>query len=325
MKIRVSLIAAAFAVASLLGPSAMSAEVTIKALSFLPKRFAVMAGARNWSDDVNKVFKGELQINYLGGSEIIGRFDQPEAVRSGTLDMGFFAGADLQDTAPEAQALVLSKLDPTGERKSGFYDHLDAIFQRQLNSKYIGRLHSAPFYFWLNQKPTSLADLKGKKLRTGSLYDRLMRHYGAIPVTMNAPEVFTALERGVVDGLGWTNVGPRILGWTKKTKYALDIPFFPASNLIVLMNLDKWNAFGPDLQKRVMNHMVAFEPKVVEHFRKEHDQEWIELEKIGVERVKVSAAETSEFLRVAYALEWAALKKRVGQDGTDKLRRLTGN
>ena len=52
-----------------------------------------------------------------------------------------------------------------------------------MNTKLLGRVQMSAFYLWLNKKPNTLADLKGLKMRTASLYDRLMRHYG-IPVAM---------------------------------------------------------------------------------------------------------------------------------------------
>ncbi len=39
-------------------------------------------------------------------------------------------------------------------------------------------------------------------------------------------EVYTALERGVVDGYGWPITGIFDLGWHEKTKYRVDPGFY---------------------------------------------------------------------------------------------------
>jgi TRAP-type mannitol/chloroaromatic compound transport system substrate-binding protein len=41
-------------------------------------------------------------------------------------------------------------------------------------------------------------------------------------------EVYTALERGVVDGYGWPTAGIFDLGWHEKTKFRVDPGFYTA-------------------------------------------------------------------------------------------------
>ena len=115
--------------------------------------------------------------------------------------------------------------------------------------RYIGRVQYGDFYLWVKKKPKTLADLKGLKMRTGSLYDKFMRKLGMVPVNINAPETYTALEQGTVDGLGWPVFGVKKLGWARQVKYVIDLPFYGASNVIALMNLKKWKALPPDVQK----------------------------------------------------------------------------
>ena len=315
----------AVAVAAMLNLGPALAETKMKAVAFIPKTHPVMWGSRAWTDEVNAGMKGDLQINYVGGPEIVPRFEQHEAVKNGVLDMAFMVGSDLQDRVPEAQGMVLSRFSPTQERESGFFDHLDGLLQERMNTKLLGRVQMSAFYLWMNKKANTLADLKGLKMRTASLYDRLMRHYGMIPVTMNSPEVFTALERGVVDGFGWPNTGVVKLGWAKHVKYAIDLPFFEWSNLYVGMNLDKWKGLSPATQKKLMDITIAFEPKMVAYYRGLEAKEWKALDKAGVQRIKFSNAENKEYLDTAYGLEWAALAKKIGQGPVDKLKKLTGN
>ena len=52
-------------------------------------------------------------------------------------------------------------------------------------------------------------------------------------------EVYTALERGVVDGYGWPTIGIFDLGWEKVTKVRFE-PGFYAVDINVLVNLNTW-------------------------------------------------------------------------------------
>lgn len=303
--------------------SAGAQQVTMRAVSLFPKNHPVLAQANVWVDIINDRLKGRLKINYVGGPEVIGRFQQMNAVRTGVIDIGLVVTADLQDELPEVSAFTLSKIGPDAERESGFYD-LMVNSIRKMNARYIGRIQYGPFYLWTKKKPEKLADLSGLKMRTGALYDKMMRELGMVPVTINQPEVYTALEQGTVDGLGWPVFGVRSIGWTRHIKYAINLPFFSPSNMIAVMNLDRWNKLPADLQKDIVALTAEFEPKMVKYFRDEEEKEWKELDKL-VTRVKFSDAENKKYLDTAYNVEWAAIAKRVPPELVTRLRALTGN
>jgi TRAP-type transport system periplasmic protein len=220
--------------------------------------------------------------------------------------------------------LPLSRLTPMEERKSGYFDYIIAAHQK-LNVQYLGRVHAGAFYLWVKREPKSLADLKGLKMRTGSLYDRFMQALGMVPVNVNAPETYTALESGLVDGFGWPVIGPRQQGWIKKASYVIDLPFFGASNVVILMNGERWQSLKPEVQKKLADVTAASEPKMLKHFTDVDNAEWAELTKAGVKRVKFSPAENKQYLDTAYAVEWKYLEGKLSPDELAKLRRLSGN
>lgn len=316
--------ALAFIVATAWSAATASAEVTWKAISFIPKNHPVMWGANAWVNDVNPALKGELQLNYVGGPEVVPRYQQIEALRNKVVDVVFAAAADYPDQIPAAATFPLSKLTPTEERKSGYFDYMVEA-HKKLNARYLGRVHTGAFYLWVKREPKSLADLKGLKMRTGSLYDRFMQELGMVPVNVNAPETYTALESGLVDGFGWPTVGPRQQGWIKKASQVIDLPFFGASNVVILANVERWQALKPEVQKKLLEIAAASEPKMVKHFADLDNTEWAELAKAGVKRVKFSPAENKLYLDTAYAVEWKYLEAKLGKDELAKLRRMSGN
>src|SRR5436190_6806110 len=308
---------------ALVWPALGSAAETMRAISFIPKNDPVLAMANAWVAEVNAKLGSQLRINYVGGPEVIGRFQQVEALRTGVIDVIFVPSGDYQDQMPTSQTFVLSKLTPSEERKSGFYDFMVEEHAKKINARYIGRVQVSPFYLWTKKEPKSLADLRGLKMRSGVLYDRLMREFGMVPVTINAPEVYTALQSGIVDGFGWPVTGPLKRGWLDTTKYVIDLPFYPASNVVALMNLDKWKALPKETQDALTKLTADFEPTMVKHFNDEQDNEW---KAIGskVTKVKFSDAENKLYLDTAYNVEWKALQDRA-PDVVAKLRAVTGN
>jgi TRAP-type C4-dicarboxylate transport system substrate-binding protein len=303
--------------------SAANAQSTLKAISFIPKNDPVLAMANTWVSEVNSKLSGKVRINYVGGPEVITRFQQPEALRTGVVDILFTPSGDYQDQVPTSPAFVLSKISPSEERKSGFHDFMVEEHAKRLNTRYLGRVQISPFYLWTKKEPKSLADLGGLKMRSGVLYDRLMREFGMVPVTINAPEVYTALQSGIVDGFGWPVTGPLKRGWLESTKYVVDLPFYPASNVVALMNLDKWKALPKETQDALSALTAEFETRMVKHFDDENEAEW---KAIGskVTKVKFSDAENKRYLQAAYDVEWKALQDRA-PDAVAKLRTMTGN
>jgi TRAP-type transport system periplasmic protein len=296
---------------------------TLRAISFIPKNDPVLAMANAWVSEVNSKLSGQLRINYVGGPEVITRFQQPEALRTGVVDIIIPPAGDYQDQVPVALAFVLSKLSPSEERKSGFYDYMVEEHAKRLNARYLGRIQISPFYLWTKKEPKSLADLNGLKMRSGVLYDRMMREFGMVPVTINAPEVYTALQSGIVDGFGWPVTGPLKRGWLDTVKYVIDLPFYSASNVVVLMNLDRWKALPQPTQDALIKLTADFEPRMAKHFDDENEKEW---KAIGdkVKKVQFAADENKRYLDVAYDVEWKALQERA-PDAVGKLRALSGN
>jgi TRAP-type C4-dicarboxylate transport system substrate-binding protein len=307
----------------LLWPVAGSAAETMRAISFIPKNDPVLAMANAWVTEVNAKLGSQLRINYVGGPEVIGRFQQVEALRTGVIDVIFVPTGDYQDQMPASQAFVLSKLTPGEERKSGFYDFMVEQHAAKINARYIGRVQVSPFYLWTKKEPKSLADLRGLKMRSGVLYDKFMNELGMAAITINAPEVYTALNSGVVDGFGWPVTGPLKRGWLETVKYVIDLPFFWPSNVVALMNLDKWNAL-PQATRDVLIALTAeFEPRMTRHFDDENEHEWKEIGS-KVSKVKFSPAENEKYLQTAYDVEWKALEARA-PDLIAKLRSISGN
>jgi TRAP-type C4-dicarboxylate transport system substrate-binding protein len=311
------------AAATVLALAGTADAQTLRAISFIPKNDPVLAMANAWVSEVNKQLSGQVRINYVGGPEVITRFQQAEALRTGVVDMIFSPAGDYQDQMPVAPAFVLSKLSPSDERKSGFYDFMVEEHAKRINARYLGRIQISPFYLWAKKEPKALADLNGLKMRSGVLYDRMMRQFGMVPVTINAPEVYTALQSGIVDGFGWPVTGPLKRGWLDTVKYVIDLPFFGASNVVIVMNLDKWKALPPATQDALTKLTADFEPRMVKHFDDENETEW---KAIGdkVKKVKFSADENKRYLDAAYEVEWKALQDRA-PEMVAKLRSLTGN
>jgi TRAP-type C4-dicarboxylate transport system substrate-binding protein len=304
--------------------TAIAKEKELKAVCFLPSNHPYVDMAKVWVKRVNDACKGELKINFVGGPEVIPGLEQIEALKIGVVQVTFNVTAYYQARMPEGGAFILSKLTPWEERKpGGLYDFFVEAHKKKVNAMYLGQWIYGSFYLWVKDPVKTPADLKGRKLRTTALYDRFMKELGAVPVTINIPEVYTALKRGTVDGAGWPIIGARGFGWTEVVKYVIDHPFF-GMNSTILMNLDVWNSLTPSLQAKISEATAWFEPYMVGYLDSLRNSEWKELEKAGVKKIHFSPADAKRYVDTAYEVEWGALEKKV-PDLVPTLKKITGN
>ncbi|MBW2027628.1 MAG: TRAP transporter substrate-binding protein DctP [Deltaproteobacteria bacterium] len=312
------------ALCATLASPVLAGPKTLKAVSFLPKNHPLCAMIHVWVNRVNEQCKDAVKIDWVGGPEVIPGFDQAEALQNNTVQLIFNPAAYYAPLLPEGNAFQLSKLSMAEERKpGGFYDFMVERHKR-IGMMFLGTWLYDPFYLRINRPVKKLDDLRGVKMRTAALYDRFMKKIGIIPVTVKFGETYTALERGLVDGFGWSTLGPADWGWLKYCKYIIDIPFYTRQNTLILMNLDVWNGLDKMTQQMIKDITVKFEPEMVAYFKKKIMEEWKRYDQMGIIRIKFSPEDTNRFLDAAYSAEWEDLEKKV-PDLVRTLKRLTGN
>ena len=169
-----------------------------------------------------------------------------------------------------------------------------------------------------------MKDLRGMKIRSTNHFDRFLKEMGVVPVTFMPSDVYTAIERGSVDGFGWPLLGPRELGWTDKCKYIIDHAFHAPSNGVMLMNLDAWNKLPKDAQAKMMAITSKWEQDMVSYFQKKDEEEWKELDKVGVKRIHLPPNEAKDYIDTIYRVDWDILMEKV-PDLVPELKRVTGN
>lgn len=105
-------------------------------------------------------------------------------------------------------------------------------------------------------KVTKLQDLKGMKIRTfAGAAQQTLQALGATPIAIPGAEIYTALDRGTVDG-ALTNQGSFIARkFHEVAKYYLWVSVSMGVHLVV-MNPGKWDSFPPDI-KSIMEKLNA--------------------------------------------------------------------
>jgi TRAP-type C4-dicarboxylate transport system substrate-binding protein len=240
--------------------AAFGAPMVLKAVTAFPKNHLNNDTVQMFVDKVNERCKGKLEIKWLGGPEVTAAFDQINALKSGTMDMIlYYPFGYMKQLMPEAEAKGLSELAEWEERRTGAFELWGEIFAKRVNAKYIGRLHNlTPFMLYTNKKITKLEDFKGMKIRVMPLYVPFIKALGATPIMLPPTDIYTALERKVVDAFIWPRTGMISWGLQEVTKYMM-LPGFFQMEPATMINMDKWNKIPKDVQAIILETMKEME------------------------------------------------------------------
>jgi len=189
---------------------------------------------------VEAASKGSIKIQ-RSGPETVPAFEQLQPVASGAFHFLFTHGAYHFGTTPVLAGIEALGGTPESRVASGIFDLVDRHYQK-LGLKLIG-LPMGPdggYAIILRQPPTPAGDLQGRKIRGTATYNPVLRMLGASMVVLPPGEIYTSLDKGVVDGAAWPVVGVLNYRWYEVARYLLR-PGFGFTTQPILMNLAAWN------------------------------------------------------------------------------------
>lgn len=218
-----------------------------------------------WAKDVAKASGGALNFKvFLGGSLVPARSTLP-GIRDGLATVAYHAGTYTPSELPITNVLADMSL-----YNSDIYVTLAASTEVSFNNAaiqaeykkvgvvYGGGYSTSPYLLLCRTKISSLAEMKGKRLRMpGSLWDRWAVAMGAVSVNVPSSEIFTGLERGTLD----CGVNPleslKSRSWWDVSKYVLDLPlgvYF--SGPMWGYNPGFWKGLKPEQRAMLLDQMA---------------------------------------------------------------------
>jgi TRAP-type C4-dicarboxylate transport system substrate-binding protein len=315
----------AFGAALLAGATLWSGSASATDIRLLSSwNTSVVSGSAVYEHYVKLVHEsgaGKVKIT-VNGPETVPPFQQLQPVSAGVFDMLHTAGvyhAGNKGLALAADAIVT---DPYKRREAGIIDYIDKYYQKHNNVKVIALTGmSLSGYQIIAKAPLSAdGDLKGRKIRGVANYHGAIRALGAIPVVLPTGEVYSGLEKGVIDGSGWTSAGILSAKLYEVAKYAVR-PTFGSGNNPVFINVDRWNKLTKEEQGIIADggKRLEFEmPWVGEGI---YQREEAGLKKLGMNYVQLTPEKAAHVQRSWNESIWALAKECCG-DGVDGLRDL---
>ncbi|APW39367.1 ABC transporter substrate-binding protein [Rhodoferax koreense] len=214
-----------------------------------------------------KLMGAPITINYNPMDVVnVQAADALRLLRSGTFDVmsvqigmasrddPFFEGVDLIG--------VSTNMKDLRKAVDAYREVFDQRLQKRFNAKVLTLWPFGPQVFYCNKPIKTIDDVKGMKIRsfTPSMAE-LIKTLGATPVTLQFSEVYPALQRGVAD-CGVTSPTSGNSGkWPEVTTHFLPLSV-SGSVQGHFMNLDYWNKFSPDAQKKLLAGFKQMEDRM---------------------------------------------------------------
>ncbi|MFD1694948.1 TRAP transporter substrate-binding protein [Roseibium aestuarii] len=267
---------------------------------------------QKWAEAVKDMSGGRIEIEILPLGAVVPHTDTLEAVGAGILqghltDPSYFAGKD--PAFAMMGNLVGAWSDPfelLGFMQSGGGNDLYAELVAPYGVQFLGAAATEPEAFVAKVPIRSVEDLKGVKLRApeGMVYE-IFQKAGAAPVALPGSEVFTALDKGVVDAADYTVFATnQAQGMNDIAHYPLYPGFHSLPLIDISMNKAIWDGLPDDLKAVLKASVDVFIFQHVYSVRK-LDAEAVTKAKANpeIEIINWSGDERAKFRRIAQA-EW---------------------
>jgi len=172
------------------------------------------------------------------------------------------------------------------------------------------------WYTWPEQnffgrgKPiTTLDDFKGRNIRTTSPeQSEMLKRLGAIPVSLTAPEVPSAAQRGIMDGVMTAGFNLLFSKWYEFTEWAYLPDIHIGGPAYILVNKSALAALSPENRKALQEAARAFQAKMLREIpaREQMDLKTLETQH-KIKLIKANPADVAKMRKLMepYWDEWA--------------------
>jgi TRAP-type C4-dicarboxylate transport system substrate-binding protein len=272
---------------------------------------------KQFADEVNAASSGKLTITVHSNGSLIKHPEIKRAVQTGQIPIGEVLVSVLANESPLYAFDSNPFLADSYDEARKLWAAAKGPLVKRLDGQGIQMIYSVawpPQGIYAKKLLESTADLKGTKFRTYSpTTSRFAELMGAVPTTVQVPEIPQAFRTGLVDAMitsGSTGVDTQ--AWDYLTHY-YDVQAFLPHNMVIV-NKDALAKLDSATQKIVMEAAARAEKRGWEASITENDRVVKIMADKGIKVMKPSPKLKAELAAIGKQMadEWT---KRAGADG----------
>lgn len=287
---------------SIAGPAQAQDTIVLKGITPWVADYDLSRAFFIFEELVEEKFGERVQVEYLGGPEVAAPNDQFSALRNGVVDVLLGAAAYYRTEVPLSAAVQFTSKLPSELRTSGYYDIMREIHAKEGVVYLANTAGGNKFRMYLVDE-LSEPDFTGLTLRGSPVYVPLIEALGGAPVLMGPNDVYTALERGMIDGFGWTYTGIDVFGWHEHSNYVINHPFYSLDGAL-LINQQVWDGLPEDVRAGLDEIGVELERRVETYIGQQLVSEDSKLAELGMEFITFSEEGAAKYLRTIQESGW---------------------
>lgn len=241
------------------------------------KNFPVFGEAANLlSEWVDTMSNGRLKIKVFGSGELVPGLESFDTTAAGTTEMGAGASYYWQGKTPAAAFFAAVPFGMNGQQlqswliggKAEGYELWKEVYAPFNLVPFLAGNTGVQMGGWFNKEINTVADLQGLKMRIPGLAGKALEKAGGASINVAPGELYTNLERGVIDATEW--VGPYHdykLGLNKVAKYYYTPGWHePGTQLEFFANKDAHDKLPADLQEILYTATLRVQAWVLAEF-----------------------------------------------------------
>ncbi|SIS97113.1 TRAP-type mannitol/chloroaromatic compound transport system, substrate-binding protein [Roseivivax lentus] len=298
--------------------TAFAQDITLRFQSSDPAGNPNFQLQQQWAESVSEKTGGTIEINLLPVESIVAHNETQDAIAAGILDghvtdTSYFSGKD------PAFGLIANPVGAYSDPQEMF-DFMNEGGGKELMNElvqpyglqFIGATTPGLEAFVSKVPLEGVDDLQGLKMRAPEgLVQQVFAAAGAAPVNLPGSEVFTSLDKGVIDAADYTVFSTnQAQGLHDVAKHPVYPGFHSMPLVEISMNKAKWDSLTAEQQAALEESVEEFAQLQVSTLR-EADQEAVEAAKAAGD-ITVhdwSAEERAKFRQIAQG-EWEKVAAR---------------
>jgi len=265
-------------------------RVKINLATSWPAHFPIMGtGVDEFAANVNRASGGSIEVKVHAKNTLIPALAVFDATSSGQID-AFHSGPYYWKGKNSAFSLFSGiPFGMTAEEINSWMIYGNGMsLWRKLYAKYnlyplLGGNTNIQMGGWFRKPINSLEDMKGLKMRIPGLGGETFAKLGVNPILLPAGEIYTSLERGVIDATEW--VGPALdmkMGFYKVAPYYYSGWHEPGSILELTFNQQFWKKLSSEHQAIIELASSQMNSNMTSQFHFENTQTLALLKEKGI-------------------------------------------
>ncbi|MEP1206098.1 MAG: TRAP transporter substrate-binding protein [Rhizobiaceae bacterium] len=253
-------LAAALAIATAVQMPTVALSETLKVSTFVPPKHAFNRMLTAWGKELAEKSGGKLTIDLFPAGQLGPPPRQYDLAATGAADVAVHLTATTPGRFPMAELAAL----PLSYPSAGTDSATSSRRLTELAGEYLAGENPGTKVLWMavtpplkinlkGDKPATLADLKGKRIRyAGKVFQAMIEKLGASPMPVSPGEVSESMSKGVIDGATFPYEAVMAFDLGEIVNYSIE-PGMASAVFSVVMNEAKFNSLSAEHQKLILD------------------------------------------------------------------------